>query len=71
MISGAKVKALVVRQAKGRKILMIKRKQRVGHKKRGHRQCYTGLLITELQDGRGNVAQIDPESKEAKKYLQS
>ncbi|MBF0314548.1 MAG: 50S ribosomal protein L21 [Oligoflexia bacterium] len=70
VVNGASVKAKVIEHDRGRKILMMKRKQRVGHKKKGHRQDYTCLLITELKDGRGNSAIIDAESKEAKKYLQ-
>lgn len=68
-VAGAKITAKVIRHGRGPKILMMKRKQRVGHKKKGHRQSFTSLLITEITDGQGNTSTIDPQSKEAQKYL--
>lgn len=69
IVQGAKVKAKVIRQARDKKILMVKRKQRVSERKKGHRQSYTCLLITEIHNGRGNSSVLDSDSKEAKKYL--
>jgi large subunit ribosomal protein L21 len=68
-VDGAKVKAKVVRQARDRKIIVFKRRPGLWRKKRGHRQHYTGLLITDIDDGKGNSTSIDQESKVAKKYL--
>ncbi|HLT22650.1 MAG TPA: 50S ribosomal protein L21, partial [Bacteriovoracaceae bacterium] len=51
VIAGAKVTAKVVRQARTRKIIVLKRKPGTYRKKNGHRQHYTGLLITEVNDG--------------------
>jgi len=69
LVEGAVVKAKVIRQSKGRKVLVFKRKPGMYQKKQGHRQEYTGLLITEINDGKGQVSQIDKESKAAKKHL--
>jgi large subunit ribosomal protein L21 len=51
VVGGAKVTATVVKQ--GRRV------------KNGHRQCFTGLRITEINDGQGGVAKA--EAKAAKK----
>lgn len=64
-LGGAKVTAQVVRQARTRKILVLKRKPGAYRRKNGHRQCYTGLLITEINDGQGGTAKA--EKKAAKK----
>ncbi|MBL6988274.1 MAG: 50S ribosomal protein L21 [Bacteriovoracaceae bacterium] len=68
-VEGAKVTAKVLKHAKERKLIVFKRKP--GHRtvKKGHRQNYTALLITEINDGKGNNAAIDPESKAAVKFL--
>ena len=68
-VSGAKVTAKVVRQDRGKKILVFKRKPGLYQKKKGHRTHYTSLLITEVADGQGNVDKIDAGSKAAQKYL--
>jgi len=49
-VEGAVVKARVVRQMKGRKIIVFKMKRRQGyHKTQGHRQELTEVMITEIQ----------------------
>jgi large subunit ribosomal protein L21 len=68
-VSGAKVTAKVIRHDRDRKIVVFKRSPGKYQKKNGHRQPFTALLITEVNDGNGNVAKIDSNSKEAKKYL--
>lgn len=68
-VAGAKVTARVVRQARDRKQIVFVRKPGMYRKKRGHRQHYTGLVITTLEDGKGNKAEIDKSSKTAEKYL--
>lgn len=68
-VSGAKVKAKVIKQDKSRKLLVFKRKPGLYQKKRGHRTHYTALLITEIDNGQGQVEKIDASSVKAKKYL--
>lgn len=68
-LSGAKVTAKVIRHDRDRKIIVFKRKPGAYKRKNGHRQHYTSLLITELNDGQGGTAKIDSDSKNAKKYL--
>lgn len=66
-LGGAKVTAKVVRQGRTRKILVLKRKPGGRRVKNGHRQCYTGLLITEINDGQGGVMKAEAKAKAAKK----
>ncbi len=48
-VEGAKVKAEVLEQGKGKKIIIIKFKRRKHHdKKQGHRQLYTKVKITDI-----------------------
>lgn len=68
-VSGAKVKAKVIKQDKSRKLLVFKRKPGLYQKKRGHRTHYTALLITEIDNGQGQIEKIDASSAKAKKYL--
>ncbi len=69
-VDGAKVRAKIVREAKDRKQIVFKRKPGRYQKKRGHRQEYTSLLITEIEGGStGGYAKIDSTSLRAKKYL--
>jgi large subunit ribosomal protein L21 len=62
-VGGAKVIAKVVRQARTRKIIVLKRKPGAYRRKNGHRQCYTGLLITEINDGQGGVSKAEAKAK--------
>ena len=68
-ISGAKISAKVIRHDRSRKIIVSKRKKGLYRRKNGHRQHYTALLITEINDGNGNINKIDPSSKQAEKFL--
>ncbi len=63
VVGGATVTAKVVKQGRTRKILVLKRKPGAYRKKNGHRQCYTGLLITEVNDGQGGVTKADTKTK--------
>jgi large subunit ribosomal protein L21 len=63
VVGGAKVTAKVVKQGRTRKILILKRKPGGRRVKNGHRQCYTGLLITEINDGQGGVAKAEAKKK--------
>jgi len=65
VVGGAKVTATVVRQARGRKIIILKRKPGAYRRKNGHRQAYTGLLITEINDGQGGVSKAEARTKAA------
>lgn len=50
VIDGAVVKAKVLAQAKGEKLIVFKKRKRKGFsKKMGHRQLYTRLKITGVQ----------------------
>ena len=68
-ISGANVIARVVRTDRSRKLLVFKRKPGLYKKRKGHRQHYTSLFITELNDGQGKTDKVDAKSERAKKYL--
>lgn len=48
-VSGAKVVAEVVRNARSRKVIVFKRKPGKYQTKNGHRQHYTGLKILEVK----------------------
>ena len=63
VVGGAKVTAKIVRQGRTRKILVLKRKPGAYRRKNGHRQCYTGLLITEINDGQGGVSKAEAKAK--------
>ncbi len=48
-VEGAKVEGEIVRQGREAKILVMKKKKRKGYKKsRGHRQCFTGVKVTNI-----------------------
>ncbi len=49
-VEGAKVKATVLGQTKGKKVIVYKYKRKTGyHKKNGHRQAYTKLKIDAIE----------------------
>ncbi len=49
-LEGVRVKAQVLRHGKGRKILVVKFKKRKNYRrKKGHRQLFTELKITEIE----------------------
>jgi large subunit ribosomal protein L21 len=49
LVAGAKVKATVTRQAKGRKVIVFKyRSSSRYRRKKGHRQHYTRLRVDEI-----------------------
>ncbi len=52
VIEGAQIKAKVVDHFKGDKVIVFKKKRRTGyHKKQGHRQNYTRLMVEEIIAG--------------------
>ena len=69
LVEGALIKARVIRHDRSRKLIIFKRKPGMYKRKNGHRQHYTALLITEVNDGKGNSDKIDAKSKNAEKYL--
>lgn len=68
-VNGAKITAKVIMHDRSRKIIVFKRKPGAYKRKNGHRQHFTALLITEINDGAGKVSKIDSASKNAQKYL--
>lgn len=62
-LGGAKVTAQVIKQDRARKIIVFKRKPGAYRRKNGHRQHFTGLLITEISDGQGGVTKAEPKAK--------
>ena len=49
LVDGASVRATVVHHGRSRKIIVFKHRRRGGYrKKRGHRQCFTRVKITEV-----------------------
>ena len=68
-VAGAKVTAHVIKHDRSKKVIVFVRKPGKYRKKNGHRQHYTSLLITELNDGNGNTSKIDAASKNATKFL--
>ena len=48
-LAGAQVKGEILRQGKGKKIIVFKKKRRKNYRrKRGHRQLYTALQVKEI-----------------------
>ena len=68
-VAGASVKAKIIRHDRSRKVIVFKRKPGGYQRKKGHRQEYSALLITELTDGSGKTEKIDAKSKAATKFL--
>ncbi len=69
IIEGAKISAKIIRHDRSRKMIIFKRKPGGRRSKNGHRQHFSALLITEINDGNGHSEKIDPKSKNAEKYL--
>lgn len=63
-LSGASVQVEVVGQGRGEKILIIKMKRRKQYRRtQGHRQDLTQLLVTAVDNGAGEKAQLDSSAK--------
>lgn len=66
LLSGAAVKAEIVGQGRGDKILIIKMKRRKQYRRtQGHRQDYTQVLVTGVSNGAGETSTLDSESRKA------
>ncbi len=64
LVSGAKVTAVVTRQAKASKIIVFKKKRRQGYRKmQGHRQLFTELFIQSITTPEGTVAKTDKSAR--------
>ena len=68
-VAGATVTARVIKADRSRKILVFKRKPGMYQKRKGHRQHYTSLFITEINNGQGATDKVDAKSEKAQKYL--
>lgn len=66
LVENASVTAVVAKQARMPKIVVLKKKRRQGYRKlQGHRQNFTELFIKSIQAPNGEVSKA---SKEAKLY---
>ena len=64
LVSGAKVTAVVTRQAKAPKIIVFKKKRRQGYRKmQGHRQLFTELFIQSITTPEGTIAKTDKSAR--------
>ena len=67
LLSGATVQAEIVGQGRGDKILIVKMKRRKQYRRtQGHRQEYTQLLITGVDNGAGEKAGLAANDRTAK-----
>ena len=66
-VKGAVLHGEVVGQGRGEKILIIKMKRRKQYRRtQGHRQSYTQILITSLENGSGVTKVLTAEEKKEK-----
>ena len=66
-LAGATVEGEIVGQGRGDKILIIKMKRRKQYRRtQGHRQFYTQVLITSLDNGAGDKAALSAADKKSK-----
>ncbi len=67
LVAGAKVRAEVLEEVRGDKIIVFKKKRRLGYRrKKGHRQTLTVLRITDITDADGktvSAAKAKPAAK--------
>ena len=66
MVDGAAVSATVLRQTRGPKVIIFRRKRRKHHRRmQGHRQDLTLLKINDIAEDAKKLAQIKPAAKKA------
>ena len=66
MVDGAAVSATVLRQTRGPKVIIFRRKRRKHHRRmQGHRQDLTLLKINDIAEDAKKLAQIKPTAKKA------
>ncbi len=64
VLDNAKVTAVVAKQARKPKIIVLKKKRRQGYRKlQGHRQDFTELFIKAITSPNGEVSKADGEAK--------
>ena len=64
MVDGAAVSATVLRQTRGPKVIIFRRKRRKHHRRiQGHRQDLTLLKINDIAEDAKKLAQIKPAAK--------
>ena len=64
LVQGAKVTAVVTRQAKAPKIIVFKKKRRQGYRRmQGHRQLFTELFIQSITTPEGLTAKTDNKAR--------
>ncbi len=68
-VNGAKVSAKVIAHDRSRKMIVLKRSPGKYQRKNGHRQNFTALLITKVDNGAGQSVEIAKDHKNAQKYL--
>lgn len=67
LLPSASVKAEIVGQGRGDKILIVKMKRRKQYRRtQGHRQNYTQLIVTGVSNGLGETAVLTDEDKKIK-----
>ena len=67
-VEGAGVSATVIRQTRGPKIIIFRRKRRKNHRRtQGHRQDLTLLKINEIAEDAKSLKKIKPAAKETSK----
>jgi large subunit ribosomal protein L21 len=67
LVSGAAVQTEIVGQGRGEKILIIKMKRRKQYRRtQGHRQSYTQLLVTGIDNGAGEKMSLDESAMKEK-----
>ncbi len=65
-VSGASVKAKILKHCKGDKIIVFKKKRRKGYRvKNGHRQFFTELLIESVSE-KGDTKKVEVKSNKVK-----
>lgn len=66
LLAGASVQGEIVGQGRGEKILIVKMKRRKQYRRtQGHRQDYTQILVTAVDNGAGETNKLDDASKAA------
>lgn len=64
MVEKASVTAVIAKQARRPKIIVLKKKRRQGYRKlQGHRQSFTELFIKSIQAPNGDVSKADKDAK--------
>lgn len=72
MVEKASVTAVIAKQARRPKIVVLKKKRRQGYRKlQGHRQDFTELFIKSIQSPNGDVSKAGKKAKVYKTEVQA